>query len=474
MSVQLLGLDEIHGSLVALDHVKNVSNEEMVQIQLKDGSTRKGRVVSIEGEKAVIQVFEGTDGISLNNTKTKLLGHPMELGLSREILGRTFNGVGDPIDDLGPVYADKFEDVNGKPLNPVSRQYPRNYIQTGVSSIDGLNTLIRGQKLPIFSGSGLPHDDLAIQIVRQAKLTGEDADNFCIVFGAMGVKNDVADLFRRSFEETGVMDNVVMYVNLSDDPIVERIMTPRCALTAAEYLAYECGMNVLVILTDMTSYCEAVREFSSSNGEIPSRKGYPGYLYSDLASLYERAGIVKGGKGSVTQIPILTMPNDDITHPVPDLTGYITEGQIVLDRDLFMNHVNPPVGVLSSLSRLMKDGIGEGYTRKDHQDISNQLFASYAKVQDARSLASVIGEDELSPLDQKYMEFGRNFEKYFVGQGFTSNRSMNETLNLGWALLSTLPKEALDRLDPALIEKNYDPDHAWKTIKLIVKNEGAE
>lgn len=472
MSVQLLGLDEIHGSLVALDHVKNVSNEEMVRIQLKDGSVRKGRVVAIEGEKAVIQVFEGTDGISLNNTRTQLLGHPMELGLSKEILGRTFNGVGDPIDGLGPVYAEKFEDVNGQPLNPVSRQYPRNYIQTGISSIDGLNTLIRGQKLPIFSGSGLPHDQLAIQIVRQAKLTGEDADNFCIVFGAMGVKNDVADLFRRSFEETGVMDNVVMYVNLSDDPIVERILTPRTSLTAAEYLAYECGMNVLVILTDMTSYCEAVREFSSSNGEIPSRKGYPGYLYSDLACLYERAGIVKGGKGSVTQIPILTMPNDDITHPVPDLTGYITEGQIVLDRDLFMNHINPPIGILSSLSRLMKDGIGEGYTRKDHQDIANQLFACYAKVQDARSLASVIGEEELSPLDQKYMEFGRNFEKYFIGQSFTANRSMNETLNLGWALLSTLPKEALDRLDPALIEKNYDPDHAWVTIELIVKNEG--
>ena len=293
MSVQLLGLDEIHGSLVALDHVKNVSNEEMVRIQLKDGSVRKGRVVAIEGEKAVIQVFEGTDGISLNNTRTQLLGHPMELGLSKEILGRTFNGVGDPIDGLGPVYAEKFEDVNGQPLNPVSRQYPRNYVQTRISSIDGVNTLSRGQKLPIFSGSGLPHEQLAIQIVRQANLPGKDADNSCIVFGAMGVKNDVADLFRRSFEETGVMDNVVMYVNLSDDPIVERILTPRTSLTAAEYLAYECGMNVLVILTDMTSYCEAVREFSSSNGEIPSRKGYPGYLYSDLACLYERAGMSK-------------------------------------------------------------------------------------------------------------------------------------------------------------------------------------
>jgi V/A-type H+-transporting ATPase subunit B len=387
-------------------------------------------------------------------------------------LGRTFNGIGDPIDGLGEIYADKFEDVNGKPLNPVSRQYPRNYIQTGISAIDGLNTLIRGQKLPIFSGSGLPHDQLAIQIVRQAKLTGEDASNFCIVFGAMGVKNDVADMFRRSFEETGVMDNVCMFVNLSDDPIIERILTPRCALTAAEYLAYEQGMNVLVILTDMTSYCEAVREFSSSKGEIPSRKGYPGYLYSDLASLYERAGIIKGGKGSVTQIPILTMPNDDITHPVPDLTGYITEGQIVLDRDLYMNGINPPIGVLASLSRLMKDGIGEGYTRKDHQDVSNQLFASYAKVQDARSLASVIGEDELSDIDKKYMEFGRKFEQYFVGQGNSANRSMQETLNLGWALLSTLPEAALDRLDPELIKQNYDPDHAERTIQLVLSGEG--
>ncbi|MCH4208275.1 MAG: V-type ATP synthase subunit B [Solobacterium sp.] len=471
MSLQLLGLDEIKGSLIALDHVKNVSNEEMVEIQLTNGSSRIGRVVQIEGEKAIIQVFEGTDGLSKTNTKTRLLGHPMTMGLSREILGRTFNGVGTPIDGLGAVYADKFEDVNGRPLNPVSRQYPRNYIQTGISAIDGLNTLIRGQKLPIFSGSGLPHDQLAIQIVRQAKLTGEGAENFCIVFGAMGVKNDVADIFRRSFEETGVMEKVCMFVNLSDDPIIERIMTPRCALTAAEYLAYECGWNVLCILTDMTSYCEAVREFSSSKGEIPSRKGYPGYLYSDLASLYERAGIIQGGKGSVTQIPILTMPNDDITHPVPDLTGYITEGQIVLDRDLYLNSINPPIGVLASLSRLMKDGIGEGYTRADHQDVANQLFASYACVQDARSLASVIGEDELSELDKKYMAFGRRFEQIFIGQGFNVNRSMNETLNLGWALLSTLPKEALDRLDPKLIEQNYNPEAAERTIELVLKGE---
>lgn len=469
MSVQILGLNEIRGSLIALDHVQNVSNEEMVEIELANGSKRLGRVVEIEGEKAIIQVFEGTDGLSKTNIKTKLMGHPMTLGLSEEILGRTFNGAGQPIDHLGEVFAKKFEDVNGKPLNPVSRQYPRNYINTGISTIDGLNTLIRGQKLPIFSGSGLPHDRLAIQIVKQAKLTGQDSENFCIVFGAMGVKNDIADLFRRSFEETGVMEKVCMFINLSDDPIIERIMTPRCALTAAEYLAYECNMNVLVILTDMTSYCEAVREFSSSKGEIPSRKGYPGYLYSDLASLYERAGIVKGGRGSVTQIPILTMPNDDITHPVPDLTGYITEGQIVLDRDLFLHGVNPPIGILASLSRLMKDGIGEGYTRKDHQDVANQLFASYAKVIDARSLASVIGEDELSPLDQNYIAFGRRFEEVFVGQGFSTNRSMEESLNLGWALLSTLPKEALDRLDPKLIEENYDPVHAEHTIQLVLQ-----
>lgn len=471
MSQAKIGLNEISGSLVALDDVENVSNEEVVEIQMANGSTRIGRVVQIEGKKAIIQVFEGTNGLSLKNCKTKLLGHPMEIALSKEILGRIFNGSGKPIDGMGEVYAEKFEDINGKPLNPVSRQYPRNYINTGISAIDGLNTLIRGQKLPIFSGSGLPHDKLAVQIVRQAQIAEEDGVEFGIVFGAMGVKNDVADYFKRSFEETGVMEKVCMFINLSNDPIIERTLTPRCALTAAEYLAYECNMHILVILTDMTSYCEALREFSSSKGEIPGRKGYPGYLYSDLASLYERAGIVEGKKGSVTQIPILTMPNDDITHPVPDLTGYITEGQIVLDRDLHMNGVYPPIGVLASLSRLMKDGIGKGYTREDHKDVSNQLFASYAKVSDARSLASVIGEDELSPLDKQYLAFGKLFEEVFVGQGFNAKRSIQETLNLGWALLSTLPKDALDRLDNALIEANYDPEHAYKTIELAIKGE---
>ena len=472
MALQYVGLNEINGSLVVLDHVKGASYDEMVEIQLKNGTTRSGRVVQIEGEKIVVQVFEGTNDLSLENTKTKLLGRPMELPVSKEILGRVFNGAGRPIDGLGEIYAEEMMDINGLPLNPVSRVYPRNYINTGISSIDCLATLIRGQKLPIFSGSGLPHDRLAVQIVKQAKVADESGKGFAIVFAAMGVTNDVANYFTRSFKEAGVMERVVMFLNLSNDPIIERTLTPRCALTAAEYLAYKQNMHVLVIYTDITSYCEALREFSSSKGEIPGRKGYPGYLYSDLASLYERAGIIKGGKGSVTQIPILTMPNDDITHPVPDLTGYITEGQIVLDRDLFLNNITPPIGVLSSLSRLMKDGIGEGYTRKDHQDISNQLFASYAKVQDARSLASVIGEDELSDIDKKHMAFGRLFEQVFVGQGFNENRSMEETLNLGWALLSTLPVEALDRLDSELIKRNYDPDHAMATIKMITKHEG--
>ncbi len=471
MTVSLLGLDDIKGSLVVLDDVDYVSNEEIVEIQISDDAPRIGRVVQIVGKKAIIQVFDGTAGMSLSNTKTKFTGKPMELALSREILGRTFNGSGKPIDELGEVYAEKFSDINGAPLNPVSREYPRNYINTGISAIDGLNTLIRGQKLPIFSGSGLPHDKLAVQIVRQAQIAEEENKEFGIVFGAMGVKNDVAEYFKKSFDETGVMEKVCMFINLSNDPIIERIITPRCALTAAEYLAYECGMHILVILTDMTSYCEALREFSSSKGEIPGRKGYPGYLYSDLASLYERAGIVKGKQGSVTQIPILTMPNDDITHPVPDLTGYITEGQIVLDRDLHMNNIYPPINILASLSRLMKDGIGEGYTRKDHKDVANQLFSSYAKVIEARSLASVIGEDELSALDKKYIEFGRKFESVFVGQGFGVKRTINETLNLSWALLSTLPISALDRLDAALIKENYDPIHAEHTIELALKGD---
>jgi V/A-type H+-transporting ATPase subunit B len=460
MSLEYVGLKEINGPLIALDGIKETSYEEMVDIVLDDGSHRTGRIVQIEGEKAIIQVFEGTRGISLTNTHTHFQGRPMELPLSREVLGRIFDGAGRPIDGLGEIFPEERRDINGSPINPVARVYPRNYIRTGISSIDALMTLIRGQKLPIFSGSGLPHNELAVQIVRQAQVAQDEGSEFAIVFAAMGVKNDVADYFRRSFEESGVLQRVVMFLNLANDPIIERIVTPRCALTVAEYLAFVQNMHILVVMTDMTSYAEALREFSSSKGEIPGRKGYPGYLYSDLASIYERAGMIKGKSGSVTQIPILTMPNDDITNPIPDLTGYITEGQIVLDRSLEQTGIYPPIGILPSLSRLMKDGIGEGFTRADHSAVSNQLFASYAKVQDARSLASVIGEEELSPIDKKYIEFGRKFENYFIRQDFNENRTIEFTLDLGWKLLSILPKEELDRVDADTLAKHYNPEYA--------------
>ncbi len=460
MSIQITGLSSINGPLVVLDHVTGASYDEVVELILENGTTRTGRIVQIEGERIVVQVFEGTNGLSLTNTRTRLTGRPMELALSPEMLGRIFSGAGKPIDGLGEVYGADYRDINGKPLNPVAREYPRNYIRTGISSIDGLMTLIRGQKLPIFSGSGMSHNKLAAQLVCQSQLSDDSNEKFAIVFAAMGVNNDVADYFKRVFEESGVLENVVMFLNLANDPIIERILAPRCALTAAEYLAYEHGMNILVIMTDMTSYAEALREFSSSKGEIPGRKGYPGYLYSDLASMYERAGIVKGGTGSVTQIPILTMPNDDITHPVPDLTGYITEGQIVLDRSLDQRGIYPPVSVLPSLSRLMKDGIGEGFTRGDHGDVANQLFASYARVQDARALGSVIGEEELSASDKAYLAFGREFEQHFISQDSSENRTIQDTLDLGWDLLSLLPRSELSRMDASLVEKNYNPDRA--------------
>ena len=458
------GLADISGSLIAVDHVKGISYDEVAEIELSDGTYRQGRVVEVDEDRAVLQVFEGTKGLSLENTKTRFLGKPMEMPLSEDILGRVFDGAGRPIDGLGEIRAEKTVDINGRPLNPVKRSYPRNYINTGISSIDALMTLIRGQKLPIFSGSGLSHNKLAVQIVRQARIADEEGADFAVVFAAMGAKNDVADYFRRSFEESGVLERVVMFLNLSDDPIIERILTPKCALTAAEYLAFEKDMHILVILTDMTSYGEALREFSSSKGEIPARKGYPGYLYSDLASLYERAGVIEGANGSVTQIPILTMPNDDITHPIPDLTGYITEGQIVLGRDLEQKGIYPPVSVLPSLSRLMKDGIGEGYTRADHSDCANQLFAAYAAVGDARSLASVIGEDELSTKDKAYLRFGALFEKYFINQGFDENRTIEQTLDLGWILLSALPRNALDRVNEKLLDEKYRPDLLEKLL----------
>lgn len=453
MIIEHTGLAQINGPLVVLDGVPDAANEEIVELRGGDGTSRMGRVVQMSGQRIVVQVFEGTRGLSLENTRVSLTGHPMELPLSPEILGRVFDGVGRPLDGLGEVYPQRRENVNGKPINPVSRIMPRSYINTGISAIDGLTTLIRGQKLPIFSGSGMRHNELAVQIARQANIG--DGEDFAIVFAAMGVKNDVADYFRRSFEESGAMGRVVMFLNLANDPIVERTITPRCALTAAEYLAFTLEMHVLVILTDMTSYCEAVREFSSSKGEIPGRKGYPGYLYSDLASLYERAGMIRGKKGSVTQVPILSMPNDDITHPIPDLTGYITEGQIVLDRTLESKGIYPPISVLPSLSRLMKSGIGEGFTRADHQSVANQLFACYAKVQDVRALASVIGEEELSDSDKQMLSFGRAFEQRFLNQGFT-DRTMLETLDIGWELLRLLPRNQLDRIDDKLLDQYYD------------------
>ncbi|MEA4964214.1 MAG: V-type ATP synthase subunit B [Oscillospiraceae bacterium] len=453
MVIEHIGLSSISGSLVVLDHVPGVSFDEMAELHVEDGSVRLGRVVLVEGDRCVLQVFEGTRSLGLQNTRTVLTGRPMEIALGPEILGRTLDGLGRPCDGIGDLYPAVRRDINGAPINPVSRVYPRNYISTGISTIDCLATLIRGQKLPIFSGSGMKHNELAVQIVRQAAV--EDGSDFAIVFAAMGAKNDVAQYFRDSFQGADAMDRVVMLLNLANDPVIERIITPRVALTVAEYLAFDLGKNVLVILTDMTSYCEALREFSSSKGEIPGRKGFPGYLYSDLASLYERAGILKGKTGSVTQIPILTMPGDDITHPIPDLTGYITEGQIVLDRAMDASGIYPPVSVLPSLSRLMKDGIGAGYTREDHVMLANQLFASYARVQDAKALASVIGEEELTEEDKQLLAFGRSFERRFVGQG-NVNRTIAETLDLGWELLTQLPRETLDRCDKETLDRYYE------------------
>ncbi len=455
MKKEYLMLDRVQGPLIILSDVKDVAYDEIVDILVDGKHKKKGKVVQIYGDKAIIQVFEPTLGISVDNTSIHFRGESLKIPLSKDILGREFNGIGEPRDNGGEVYSSKKYDVNGRPMNPVARKYPRDYIQTGISSIDCLATLIRGQKLPIFSGNGLSHNELAAQIVRQAKISGDEEDKFCIVFGAMGIKHDDAHFFKKSFEEAGVLEKVVMFTNLADDPIVERIITPRCALTAAEYLAFEEDMHVLVILTDMTSYCEALRELSSLREEVPSRKGYPGYLYSDLASLYERAGMMNGGKGSITQIPILTMPNDDITHPVPDLTGFITEGQIVLSRGIQQRDIYPPVNILPSLSRLMKDGIGEGYTREDHSEVSNQIFAAYSKVQDVIALAQVIGEDELSETDKIYMEFGRAFEDKFLKQEYDENRDMVETLDLAWEILSILPKSELDRVSPEILNKYY-------------------
>lgn len=455
MRKEYLKLDKVEGPLIVLSNIDDVAYDEMVHIKMDSGELRKGKVIKVEGKTVVVQVFEGTAGISTGNTSVKFTGEPLKLPLTKEILGRSFNGIGEPVDGAYQIISKKKYNVNGRPINPVARRYPRNFIQTGISAIDALMTLIRGQKLPIFSGNGIAHNELAVQIVKQAKIKGANAGNFAVVFGAMGVRHDDAAYFTRSFEAAGVLDHVVMYLNLADDPITERISTPRCALTAAEYLAFEENMHVLVVITDMTSYSEALREMSSTRGEVPSRKGYPGYLYSDLSTIYERAGMLKGRDGSITLIPILTMPNDDITHPIPDLTGFITEGQIVLSRELNQKGIYPPIDILPSLSRLMKDGIGGEYTREDHAALSNQIFSSYSKVQDVRSLAQIIGEDDLGDIDKLYLKFGRNFEETFVAQGASENRSMQETLDLGWKILSILPMSELDRIEPEILDKYY-------------------
>lgn len=455
MKKEYLKLGKVEGPLIVLSNVEGAVYDEIVKIKLDGGEVRTGKVIKIEGKTVVVQVFEGTTGISTNNASVRFTGEPLRLPLSKEILGRTFNGLGQPIDGMYQIVSDKKYNINGRPINPVSRQYPRNFIQTGISAIDCLMTLIRGQKLPIFSGNGISHNELAVQIVKQAKIKDATKENFAVVFGAMGVRHDDAAYFTRSFEAAGVLDHVVMYLNLADDPIAERISTPRCALTAAEYLAFEENMHALVVITDMTSYSEALREISSTRGEVPSRKGYPGYLYSDLSTIYERAGMLEGKEGSVTLIPILTMPNDDITHPIPDLTGFITEGQIVLLRELGQKGVYPPIDILPSLSRLMKDGIGENYTREDHSDLSNQIFSSYSKVQDVRSLAQIIGEDDLGEMDKRYLAFGRALEELFIAQNMNENRTITETLDLGWKVLSILPKSELDRVEPDILNRYY-------------------
>ncbi len=453
MRKEYLKIDKAEGPLIVLSGVKEASYGEMVSIRVDGEETRIGKIIKIDGGNVIVQVFEGTSGISTRNTAVSFNGEPMSIALSPEILGRTFNGLGEPIDGAYQIISPYKQNINGRPINPVARKYPRNFIQTGISSVDALMTLIRGQKLPIFSGNGIAHNELAVQIVRQAKIEGANSGNFAVVFGAMGVRHDDADYFIKSFRTSGVLDHVVMYVNTADAPIVERISTPRCAMTAAEYLAFRLDMHVLVILTDMTSYAEALREISSAKEEVPSRKGYPGYLYSDLSTIYERAGMLKGKAGSITLIPILTMPNDDITHPIPDLTGFITEGQIVLNREFNQKGIYPPIDILPSLSRLMKDGIGEDYTREDHSDLSSQLFASYSRVQDVRSLSQIIGEDDLSDIDKLYLKFGRELEGRFISQGGIENRSIVETLDLGWEILSILPENELDRVQPEMLRK---------------------
>jgi V/A-type H+-transporting ATPase subunit B len=449
---------EVSGPIIIVDGVEGVGYSEVVDVTLPDGSKRRGQVLEVDRDVAVIQVFEGTSGTTTEGTRVRFTGHTLKLPVSEDMLGRVFNGMGEPIDDGPDIIPDTELDINGLPINPSAREYPREFIQTGLSAIDGMNTLVRGQKLPIFSGSGLPHNEIAAQITRQTKvLTGEE---FGIVFVAMGITYGEANFFTENFRKSGALEKVVMFLNLADDPAIERIITPRVALTAAEYLAFEKGMHLLVILTDMTNYCEALREISAAREEVPGRRGYPGYMYTDLASIYERAGRIEDREGSITQMPILTMPDDDMNHPIPDLSGYITEGQIIVSRELNRKNVYPPIDVSPSLSRLMKDGIGEGFTREDHDGLQNQLFGAYAKGKEMRDLVAVVGEDALSDLDKQYLHFAEEFESNFIRQKRDEDRSIDETLDLGWKMLGMLPEEELKRIDQKYIEKYYPKEQS--------------
>ncbi len=443
---------EIYGPLMLVESVDQAKFGHIVDIEIADGSIRHGQILQVEGDKVLVQIFEGTEGIDIDSSTVRFLGKPMEFGLCPEILGRVFSGIGQPSDDGPAILAEKKMNINGSPINPYARDYPNEFIQTGISTIDGLNPLVRGQKLPIFSGAGLPHDDITAQLARQATTLGKD-DDFAVVFAAMGITFEAAQFFINDLTNTGTMERAVLFINLANDPAIERIATPRVALTAAEYLAFELDMHVLVILNDMTNYCEALREISAARKEVPGRRGYPGYLYTDLATIYERAGRIKEKAGSITMVPVLTMPEDDKTHPVPDLTGYITEGQIIMSRPLHRKAISPPVDVLPSLSRLKDKGIGEGKTREDHADLYNQLYAAYARGKEAQELATILGEAALSAEDQNYMNFANQFENRYISQGYYDNRTIEQTLDLGWELLSMFENSELKRIDQELIDK---------------------
>ncbi len=449
-------IKEVVGPLMLVENVENVKYDELVEIVQANGEIRRGKVLEVEGDKALVQLFESSHGLALKTAKARFLGRSLQLSVSEDMLGRVFDGLGNPRDDGAPILAKKKMDINGEPINPAARDYPDEFIQTGISAIDGLNTLVRGQKLPVFSMSGLPHANLAAQIAHQAKVLGKD-DKFAVVFCAVGITFEEAEFFMEDFRKTGAIERSVMFVNLANDPAIERIATPRMALTCAEYLAYDLGMHVLVIMTDITNYAEALREISAARKEVPGRRGYPGYMYTDLASLYERAGRIKGKPGSVTQIPILTMPEDDKTHPIPDLTGYITEGQILLSRELFKKGINAPIDVLPSLSRLKDKGIGKNKTREDHSDTMNQLFSAYARGKEAKELATILGESALTDSDKIFAKFADKFEQVYINQGFETNRSIEETLNIGWELLAMLPREELKRIRVEYIEKYLKP-----------------